>query len=65
MEAGHDLYYLRHQSMRLDLRILLQTCWAAWRTPQYDELVETPFVVARKAQLEMVAEPTDPPGVAM
>jgi len=64
-KLAHDLYYLRHRSLRLDARILVETCWAAWRTPQFDELFETPFVVARRAQLEIAGESADSPGVAM
>jgi hypothetical protein len=59
-KLAHDLYYLRHQSLRLDLRIFVRTLWAAWRTPQFDELVETPFVIARRVGLDVPESPEPP-----
>ncbi len=44
-KLAHDLYYLRHQSLALDVAILVQTARTVLSTPQYMVQVASPFVV--------------------
>jgi lipopolysaccharide/colanic/teichoic acid biosynthesis glycosyltransferase len=43
-KLAHDLYYLRHQSLALDIAILVSTLRALFVRPQYLEPPETAFV---------------------
>jgi hypothetical protein len=40
----HDLYYLKHRSLALDLKILLRTVLAVLADHQWRESRSTPFV---------------------
>jgi UDP-glucose 4-epimerase len=52
LKLANDLYYLRHQSLALDLAILAQTAVTALSAPRRDEDAVAPFV------LPPVQEPT-------
>jgi hypothetical protein len=53
-KLSHDLYYLRHRSFALDVKILLATIVTSCSPPQFREPRQLPFVLGIPAEL---AEP--------
>jgi exopolysaccharide biosynthesis polyprenyl glycosylphosphotransferase len=61
-KLAHDLYYLRHQSLALDMAILIQTASTLLFAAPDVEHIKTPFIVrhapfAPVAQVEAAAQP--------
>ena len=55
-KLAHDLYYLRHQSLALDVAILVQTGYTLLFTSQFIQNPDSPFVVGRDWPADVPAE---------